>query len=515
MTNPSRTIALLGAGILTALSILTKTSAGFLIPFTLLTLLTFVTYCLRTGRPAGWSGRQWLVVTTVWTGGVIFAFLCLWPAAWQDPAAALARLLNNVEAVVTTPHENAIYFLGRAWADPGWLYYWVVLLFRLTPLTLPLGLLAGAFLAGDALHRRWRIDATLMLVALLYAVLFLAMMSLAAKKQERYILPAVLAIDVLAAWALARLLDWLRSVQRIGPGMAQRYVLRWGAVGLILLVSLWWFRLHPHYYAYQNPLVGGSPAANWAYLTGWGEGNELAAAYLNRQPDAADLVTVASFDVGVAAYTPGVTLWTSPQTMQLADYAVLYEGTVRRDLFAGEWIGALAGRQPVYTVFLDGVPYVKVYALTDQPRRLLSWRLPAIQHPQPTSVGGNLTYLGYDGEPAASASGNIALTLYWQCVQPVSRDYTVFIHLMDPASGRRQGQWDSVPVGGRFPTSWWLPGLVIRDDVAVTVPAATPPGEYELWLGLYEVQTGQRLPVGEPGAGRDHVVLGRVTIAAR
>jgi len=509
MADPSRSLALLGTGALMALAFLTKTSAGFLIPFTVLTLVVYVTFCLLTDRPAGWTGRQWIIMSFLWTGGVVFALLCLWPAAWQNPGAMFTLLFRNIQAVVVTPHEGASYFFGQFFEDPGWFYYWVVLLFRLTPLTLPLGLLGVLLLVHDAIRRRWRIGATLMFTLLVYIVLFLAMMSLAAKKQERYILPAIVAIDVLAAWALVRLLDWLARVR------ARRW-LRWGAVGLILLTSLWWFRLHPHYYAYQNPLVGGSPVADWVYMTGWGEGNELAAAYLNQRPDAADLVVVASYDAGVAAYTPGVTLWPSPETLQLADYAVLYNGITRRRLPSAEVVNSFADRQPEHIIYLDGIPYVQIYRLTPagKPRRLLSWRLPdTLIPPQFTMIGKNIAYRGYAGDQhAVKAGDSLALSIYWQCIDYLTHDYTVFAHLVDPHTGQRWGQWDSVPVHGLFPTSWWMPGLVIRDDIRVPVDPAAPPGEYELWVGLYDVKTGARLRIQNVEPNDDHFTIGPITV---
>ncbi|MBU1879628.1 MAG: glycosyltransferase family 39 protein, partial [Chloroflexi bacterium] len=194
MADPSRWLALLGAGALMALAFLTKTSAAFLVPFTMLILGSYVTFCLLTDRPAGWSGRRWLLMAVLWAVTGVCAFLGLWPAAWQDPITTVLRLVHNLQAVVTTPHESASYFMGQFILDPGLLYYWVVLAFRLTPLTMPLVLLAVGLLVSDAGRRRWRLETTLMLSLLLYAVLFLVMMSLAAKKQERYILPALLAL---------------------------------------------------------------------------------------------------------------------------------------------------------------------------------------------------------------------------------------------------------------------------------------------------------------------------------
>jgi hypothetical protein len=217
----------------------------------------------------------------------------------------------------------------------------------------------------------------------------------------------------------------------------------------------------------------------------------------------------------VGAYTPGVVLWLSPETLPLADYVAVSEGAIRHDPTSLGLQGFFASRQPVHTVYLDGIPYVRIYALTDAPRRWLSWQLPAVQHPRSTMLGRNMSFQGYDGNSARVAAGDtLALSLYWQCTRPLSVDYTVFVKLIDPQTGQAWGQWDSIPVHGRFPTSWWLPGLVIRDDVTVTVQAATPPGEYELHVGMYNVKTGKRLWVDSHDSSRDTIVLDPVTVTA-
>jgi hypothetical protein len=129
-------------------------------------------------------------------------------------------------------------------------------------------------------------------------------------------------------------------------------------------------------------------------------------------------------------------------------------------------------------------------------------------------VGKNVVFRGYDGDLATVQAGDtLTLTLYWQCTNFLGRDYTVFAQLLDPHTGQRWGQWDSVPVNGRFPTSWWRPGLVIRDDVVVTVDPAAPPGEYELQVGMYDLQKDKRLWVGEKDSGRDSINLSTITVA--
>lgn len=133
--------------------------------------------------------------------------------------------------------------------------------------------------------------------------------------------------------------------------------------------------------------------------------------------------------------------------------------------------------------------------------------------PQPAheveAVFGDLVrLLGYDFEAQAGGEG-LRLTLYWQAVVPVERDYTVFVHLVDGA-GQIQAQGDGPPLEGGYPSSYWRPGEVIAD--AHEIDFSGPPGEYGLLAGLYTLADGVRLPVtAGPYEGQDHVPLGPVT----
>jgi hypothetical protein len=92
----------------------------------------------------------------------------------------------------------------------------------------------------------------------------------------------------------------------------------------------------------------------------------------------------------------------------------------------------------------------------------------------------------------------ITLNLFWQASAPVPRDYTVFVHLLDAAGGV-QAQHDGPPMQGRYPTNNWRPGQIIEDATPLTLPSDLPPGDYRLAVGMYELTTGQRLPVTDQG----------------
>jgi hypothetical protein len=121
-----------------------------------------------------------------------------------------------------------------------------------------------------------------------------------------------------------------------------------------------------------------------------------------------------------------------------------------------------------------------------------SFRPPTVLNDQ---LGGQLSLVGTD--PPQVTDQGLSLALYWQTAQPVPRDYSVFVQLLDPA-GQVVAQADGYPWGGRLPTSAWPTGQLIRDPYRLTWPRPLPPGTYRLIAGMYLLQTMQRLPVAGP-----------------
>lgn len=136
------------------------------------------------------------------------------------------------------------------------------------------------------------------------------------------------------------------------------------------------------------------------------------------------------------------------------------------------------------------------------------------------SLGGQVRLLGYDLAPViceANLGGDaegcrLDLILYWQAGQKMETDYTVFVHLVGP-DGRIWAQRDAPPDNGAYPTSGWMAGEIVADPVRVPVPSDLPDGPFEIMLGMYRPDSGQRLPIldeqGQPID--DKIVLGRVT----
>ncbi len=138
------------------------------------------------------------------------------------------------------------------------------------------------------------------------------------------------------------------------------------------------------------------------------------------------------------------------------------------------------------------------------------------QHQQPANFGGHIELLGYDLPAAEVEAGQpLPLTLYWRATAPVPHNYQVFVHLTNPAT-TLWGQSDKLNPGD-FPSTRWPLDKYVWDDHRLPVLPGTPPGEYRLSVGLYDLSTGRRAPVFDD-AGQivgDNVVLDtQVTVAA-
>ena len=115
-------------------------------------------------------------------------------------------------------------------------------------------------------------------------------------------------------------------------------------------------------------------------------------------------------------------------------------------------------------------------------------------------LGSQIRLVGYElVTPEPDPEGNLRLLLYWQADATPEADYTVFVHIVD-GSGALVTQKDNMPREDTFPTTHWKPGELIDDLHLVPLPPDLPAGEYQVVIGLYDWQTGERLPVHSPSS---------------
>ena len=284
------------SGLFAGLALLTKLPALILLPFLLL-----LPPALRSSRPF-----RSLLYGSLFLLSAVVTLFALYPALWADPAGVLQTATGfagrHVEMV-----QRPIFFLGRTTYDPGPAFYPVVLFVRLSPFVLAgliLGLIRVRRLPAD---RRFSF-----LVLLAFALLFGAMMTLGAKKHDRYLLPIFPSLALAAALSLPEVR---------GSGSPR---LRVSASPHLLLVALQLILLLPfaaHPLTYANPLLGGPVVGARLISLDWGEGMGAAARWLNRLPEA-ERLTVAAVNVpSFAALFVGRTV--PLDQADLADYFVL------------------------------------------------------------------------------------------------------------------------------------------------------------------------------------------------
>jgi hypothetical protein len=133
-------------------------------------------------------------------------------------------------------------------------------------------------------------------------------------------------------------------------------------------------------------------------------------------------------------------------------------------------------------------------------------------HPVEAVFGDMVRLTGYTVEPEKPAPGQpVRLTLYWQALVPMPQDYSVFVHLREPGGGNVT-QADHRPLGNLYPTTVWPVGETIRETSDLFLPLDLPPGDYDLWVGLYLLETGERLPVQNDTSGENAVRLGALMV---
>jgi hypothetical protein len=88
----------------------------------------------------------------------------------------------------------------------------------------------------------------------------------------------------------------------------------------------------------------------------------------------------------------------------------------------------------------------------------------------------------------------LEVTLDWKALQRMDTSFTNFLHLVDPESGQIVAQADVIPRGWSYPTNWWEQGELVEDTIQLYLESV-PSGEYELYVGWYDIENGERLPV--------------------
>jgi hypothetical protein len=460
--------------------------------------------------------RPALLRIVVWGLLVVVTIVAFWPTFWTNPVRAYEALRYGVEVEGGQPHMMGNFFLGRENPEPGVLFYPVALALRTTPWTL-----AGLFLlvpwVASAVRRRRNalllqgeqgsgtpgIDGRDVRMLVLWVLVFMAGMSFFPLKFNRYLVPTFPALNILAAiglvwgvrwgakWVAARVAGKLQAVRDgDGDGDGDRFAARVAAgvlalVALAAVINAAWY--HPYSIVYFNQLLGGPRAGAYAFKVGWGEGIDQVAAWLNKQPDIASVVTVSRLDTHLNPYLRDLAFATRSEGGKLPDqsgYIVVYYRHVQWGQDPPPYDRFYQQEIPLLVVNLHGVDYAWVYQV---PRPM--------GYPLEADFGPGMHLHGYETDTSAiRSSGVLTVTAQWQARADLAQDYNLFVHVLNER-GEQVGQIDVPLTDPHEPTSVWQPGRYVFWIHPVPVPADLPAGRYWVGVGLYDPDDMGRLPL--------------------
>jgi hypothetical protein len=120
---------------------------------------------------------------------------------------------------------------------------------------------------------------------------------------------------------------------------------------------------------------------------------------------------------------------------------------------------------------------------------------PQASLPAPYTFGDEIALEQFSFAPQAFPfAPELTIELQWRALTEPAHDYTVFAHLVD-AAGATVAAYDLPLTAGYHPSGLWEAGERMTHSHRLPMLSTLLDGEYTLRIGLYDPQTGVRLPV--------------------
>ncbi|HLD50850.1 hypothetical protein A3K34_03090 [candidate division WWE3 bacterium RIFOXYC1_FULL_40_10] len=243
-------------------SVLTKTSALFLLPFVGLVLGMSLFVDFGGGKKklvkVGYYFSLWLVVFLV-------TFVVAWPAMWTHPQLALQTMYRGISEIGIEDEHFQFYF-GSYVSNPGLTFYFVVLLLRASFWTLI------GFVGAILVFRKLDIKEKKVITYLgLFVFFYFIQLTIPTKKLDRYILPNLMVITLISSFFY----NWLLAHVQIKPNVKTACLVIFG-----LCVILFYL---PDYLSHYNPLFGGLKTGIYVIEPKWMIGIQEVKSYFKRE----------------------------------------------------------------------------------------------------------------------------------------------------------------------------------------------------------------------------------------
>lgn len=472
---------LIGSGVAAGLAALTKSPTLVLLP--VLGLALIIAWGRRDDLGPGQRLRGILLDGVVFGLAAIGVTWLLLPALWVSPASVVSTVFGSANRHLDEALRET-FFLGRVAYNHGPIFYPVVLLWRLSPVVwlslIPL------FMLIMEMKKTGRWPATkgagLVWLLLLWSAVFLVAITPAAKKFDRYILPVVPAILLLAGYIWA---TW---------GERHRRPAAWVLPGIVAVQAVYWLVFAVYPLTAYNPLIGGPRTAVQVLPVGWGEGIGASGRWLaQNQEQAVNQTAIAGVAPALAPFFPGRTLVAGIDDPLSADYLIITAGGRQLDPAGVET--QTRDLELIETLRFGGLDQAWVY------RRATPRPLPSPSDlPQPVVFAERMALTAVEQKVA---DDTLFLSTRWQRLGPMGPDdrFSVRLTVVDEAGNIwATSENDLLNEVYFYPHNWERdPTDPVRYSLELN--PAMPPGRYQLRLSLIDRQTSGQLPVRIGGDG--------------
>lgn len=453
------------SGAAAALAIAAK-SPAVLLPFVAVFFLLLTTFFTQVDALYGRFGRL-LQLGGSWLLAYLIVLPVIFPSLWASPPAVLQQLREGSRHVEEVLRPS--FFMGTIDFVHGPSFYPIALAFRLSPFVL-----CGAILSLWLIARQWRRHRqqrwTFLLLAV-WVILFLAAVTVAVKKFDRYALPVIPAFIFMAAYGWQALplpsLKWRRVMQIVV------------VAGQFVYLAAF----TPYLLTAYNPLAGGPRLAAQVLPLGWGEGISAGARWLAGQPQVSEKTAVATIAPALAPFFPGETIFLDDDSWQSADYVIVTAGNRQGDAPGPALWTADAAL--LHTIRFGGMDQAWVYRRENvQPRSD-----PVSLLPRPVAFGQRVSLLGARAQPHADA---VAVSVRWGLLPGGENGrYTVRLSLQDENGIVWRSVENELVNDVVFRPEHWPPGETPQVTYALPLPPGIPPAVYDVALSLFDAAGAQ------------------------
>ncbi len=245
-------------------------------------------------------------------------------------------------------------------------------------------------------------------------------------------------------------------------------------------------------------------------MTGWGEGLDAVAAWINQQPGTADPRVVSGYEDALGYFLkPSQKAFSPFRTSQFADadYVLLYLNQWQRGIPSPDVVRYYLDREPAHIVRSGGLELARIYDV----RNVALPESLGIVTTSAANYGDRMRLAGYRLEPPANPTGptgagglspgdHTLVTLYLRRLTDTDTPYNMLLRLVAP-DGTEIWRDEGWPTGE--PTTGWPANAVVTDYREAVIPPDAAPGLYRLLLSFYDPAGGELLPLVGGGIAQE------------